>query len=177
MFGPRQSVSQRTYWASPWSPGKPRKDAKSVAARSDHGIYHRGANTSGLKGPGRSCCFHKALFTGERQMRRAKTRLSLAVVALFASVAPSVSVDAAVIIKTFRCTICVTDSKHPDDCKYVEADGRAVVSEDALLGLEGELGQGATIMMATSRGAATPSGDQARHRRRHSDQHQPSPQE
>jgi hypothetical protein len=108
-------------------------------------------------------------------MRRPKTRLSSTVVALIASVACAGSVNAAVIIKTFRCTICVTDTRHPDACKNVEADGHAIVSEDALQGLEGELGQGATIMMATSRSAATPSGDQEHHRRRHSDQ--TSPQE
>ncbi len=93
-------------------------------------------------------------------MTKAVLRLSFSAVAAFAL---GDSSSAAVIIKTVRCAICVTDTKHPDACKHISADGSVVVSEDALQSLEGETGQGATIMPATT--AATPE----RHRRRHSD--------
>ena len=107
-------------------------------------------------------------------MPRTKTGLWLAIVALSALVAGVGAADAAVIIKTVLCAICVTDTKHPDACKDVTADGRVVVSEDVLKGLEGELGEGATIMMATSKRPAPPSGNQER-RRRHLDQDQLPP--
>jgi len=94
--------------------------------------------------------FEEPPVRGERQMRGAKAKLSLTVIALLASTAFISSADAAVIIKTIRCAICVTDTTHPNACKNVPADGRVVVSEDAMQGLEGELGQGATIMEATS---------------------------
>jgi hypothetical protein len=96
-------------------------------------------------------------------MGKAKTRISLSALAVFAFVDP---VGAAVIIKTVRVTICVTDAKHPDACKPVAADGRLVVSEDALESLEGELGQGATIMEVAGKGVAPPGAE--RHGRHHS---------
>ncbi len=100
-------------------------------------------------------------------MRTTKARIGSAVVALAAFSALSDAAGAAVIIKSFRCTICVTDTKRPDDCKSIAADGKVVVSEEALQGLEGEIGQGATIMHAAA--AAAPAAHE-RHRHRHSDQ-------
>jgi hypothetical protein len=103
-------------------------------------------------------------------MRGAKAKLSLMAITLLASVAIIGSANAAVIIKTIRCAICVTDTTHPNACKNVPADGRVVVSEDAMQGLEGELGQGATIMEATS--ATKPASER---RRRHSLEDQTPP--
>jgi hypothetical protein len=102
-------------------------------------------------------------------MRKAKAAIGVAALTVFAFGAIAGSADAAVIIKTIRVTICVTDIKHPDACKNVAADGHVVVSEDALESLEGELGQGATIMEAAGKGAA-PSGAQERHGHHHSQQ-------
>jgi hypothetical protein len=100
-------------------------------------------------------------------MGKVKAGIHLAALAVFVFAAPA---NAAVIIKTIRVAICVTDAKHPDACKNVAADGRLVVSEDALESLEGELGQGATIMEAAGKGAATPGAE--RHGRHHSQQDQ-----
>jgi hypothetical protein len=101
-------------------------------------------------------------------MRNVKAGIGLAALSVVALVG---SADAAVIIKTVRTAICVTDIKHPDACKNVPADGHVVVSEDAMEGLEGELGQGATIMEAASN-RAVPSGA---HERGH--RHQSEPQQ
>jgi hypothetical protein len=95
-----------------------------------------------------------------------KVGIGLAALAIFGF---SASADAAVIIKTIRVAICVTDTKHPDGCKTVPADGHVVVSEDAMEGLEGELGQGATVMEAASNRAA-PSGAHERGRRHQQEQ-------
>ena len=100
-------------------------------------------------------------------MRRVKLEISLAALAALAFCAGPT--NAAVIIKTVCCSICVTDTKHPDACKKISADGGVVVSEDALQGLEGELGQGATIMQA---GAAASPGAQQRGRRHRQGQDQ-----
>ena len=53
--------------------------------------------------------------------------------------------SAAVLIKTFHVTIRVTGEKHPDGCKNVAADGRVVVSDDAMEWLDGKTGEAATI--------------------------------
>jgi len=104
-------------------------------------------------------------------MEKAKAGINLAALAVLAFAALADAANAAVIIKTIRVTICITDTKHPDACKNVAADGHVVVSEDAMEGLEGELGQGATIMEVAGKGAA-PSGAQERHGRHHSQQDQ-----
>jgi hypothetical protein len=104
-------------------------------------------------------------------MRRETIQLRW-VAAWFALIALAGSAQAAVFIKTNRVTICVTDTKHPDACKKTSADGSAVVSEDALESLQGELGQGASIMEATA--ATRPQGGQGRHHR-HSEDDQAAP--
>jgi hypothetical protein len=73
--------------------------------------------------------------------------------------------DAAVIIKTFQFAICVTGAKHPDGCKNVAADAQVVVSDEAVRGLEGKIGQGATIMAVPDKDAASPSSTETRRRR------------
>jgi len=97
-----------------------------------------------------------------------KTASSLPIVALLALAGYPSSANATVIIKTFRFAICVTGAKHPDDCKNVGADARVVVSDDAMQGLDGMIGQGATIMAVPDKNAALPSSGQSR-RHRHQD--------
>ncbi len=101
-------------------------------------------------------------------MRTVKTANCLPIMALLALAAYPGPADATVIIKTFRFAICVTGAKQPDGCKSVAADAHVVVSDQAMEGLDGMIGQGATIMAVPDKGAASPpSGDT--HRRRHQD--------
>ena len=85
--------------------------------------------------------------------------------AILALVAFPRSAGATVIIKTFRFSICVTGEKHPDGCKKAHADAHLVVPDSQMEDLDGEVGQGATIMAPPS-GAAAPSepGRRGRHR-------------
>lgn len=98
-------------------------------------------------------------------MRRVKIANSLPIVALLALAAYPGSADATVIIKTFRFAICVTGAKQPDGCKSVGADAHVVVSDQAMEGLDGMIGQGATITAVPDKGAAPPSSGENRRRR------------
>ena len=103
-------------------------------------------------------------------MRRMKIEIAICIVALLAQLGFPGGADATVIIKTFHVAICVTGAKHPDACAKVPADGRVVVSDDAMEWLDGKIGQGATIEAVTQK-AAAPSGGQG-HRHRHQDDSQ-----
>jgi hypothetical protein len=92
----------------------------------------------------------------------------LPILALFALAGCPCSANATEIIKTLRFAICVPGAKHPNDCKNVGADAHVVVSDDAMEGLDGRIGQGATIMAVPDKGAASPSSGQTR-RHRHQD--------
>src|ERR1700691_1978397 len=72
--------------------------------------------------------------------------------------------NAAVLIKTFHVTICVTGEKHPDGCKNVAADGRVVVSDDAMEWLDGKTGEAATIEAVDAKAAAPSGQGHRRHR-------------
>jgi hypothetical protein len=97
-----------------------------------------------------------------------KMNNAICVTALLAQVGFPGGANATVIIKTFHVAICVTGEKTPDGCKKVPADGRAVVSDDAMEWLDGKIGQGATIESATQK-AAAPSSGGGGHRHRHQD--------
>ena len=101
-------------------------------------------------------------------MRRMKIEGALSVVALLALVGFPGGADATVIIKTFQVAICVTGEKHPDACKKVPADGRVVVSDEAMEWLDGKIGEGATIEAVTNKPATPSSGGQG-HRHHHDD--------
>lgn len=97
-------------------------------------------------------------------MRRMKIEIAICVAALLAQLGFPGGANATVIIKTFHVSICVTGEKTPDGCKKVPADGRVVVSDDAMEWLDGKIGQGATIESATPKAAAPSSGQGHRHR-------------
>jgi hypothetical protein len=97
-------------------------------------------------------------------MRRTGIESALCSAALLAVFGWPGGANAAVIIKTFHVTICVTGEKHPDGCKNVVADGHVVVSDDAMEWLDGKIGQGATIEAITQKPAAPSSGQGHRHR-------------
>ena len=84
--------------------------------------------------------------------------------------------NAAVLIKTFQFAVCVTGAKHPDACKGSGADASVVVSDEAMDGLEGKIGQGATIVELPPKGMAPKSGGQEHHLRRHGGGPSPDPQ-
>jgi hypothetical protein len=98
-------------------------------------------------------------------MRR--TKIAICVMAVLAEVGFPGAANATVIIKTFQVAICVTGEKTPDACKKVPADGRVVVSDDAMEWLDGKIGQGATIEAATQK--AAPLGGQGHRHRRQDD--------
>ena len=98
-------------------------------------------------------------------MPRMKIEIAACVMALLAEAGFPGEAEATVIIKTFHVAICVTGQKTPDACKKVPADGRVVVSDDAMEWLDGKIGQGATIESATPKAAAPSSGQGHRHRR------------
>src|SRR5277367_4839984 len=83
-------------------------------------------------------------------MRRMKIEGALSVMALPALVGFTGGANATVIIKTFQVAICVIGEKHPDACKKVPADGRLVVSDEAIEWLDGKVGEGATIEAVTN---------------------------
>lgn len=93
-------------------------------------------------------------------MRTMKIESAICAVALLAPLGFPGGANATVIIKTFQVAICVTGEKHPDACKKVPADGRVVVSDDAMEWLDGKIGQGATIEAVTNKPAAPSSGGQ-----------------
>ena len=98
----------------------------------------------------------------------------LAAIAILAFVAFPQSGGATVIIKTFRFSICVTGEKHPDGCKNAHADAHLVVPDDQMEDLDGEVGQGATIMAPSRPGQSAPG--QSMHRgRRHQNDAAPQP--
>ena len=97
-------------------------------------------------------------------MRRMKIERATGVVALLAQVGFPGAADATVVIKTFHVEICVTGEKTPDACKKVPADGRVVVSDDAMEWLDGKIGQAASIEAVRERGAAPAKGEGHRHR-------------
>ena len=98
----------------------------------------------------------------------------LSAIAIFAFVGLPQSASAAVIIKTFRFSICVTGEKHPDGCKNTHADAHLVVPDDQMEDLDGEVGQGATIMAPSSSGGSAP-GQPAHRGRRHQNEAAPQP--
>jgi hypothetical protein len=98
----------------------------------------------------------------------------LSAIAILAFVAPPQSACATVIIKTFRFSICVTGEKHPDGCKSAHADAHLVVSDDQMEDLDGEIGQGATIMAPSSSGGSAP-GQPAHRGRKHQNEAAPQP--
>ena len=104
-------------------------------------------------------------------MRTKKIEGALSVMALLALVGSPGGANAAVIIKTFHVAICVTGEKHPDACKKVTADGRVVISDDAMEWLDGKVGEAATIEAVTNEPAAPSSGGQG-HRHHHEDTQQ-----
>jgi hypothetical protein len=97
-------------------------------------------------------------------MRRTGIAGALCLAAAFAAFGWPGGANAAVIIKTFHVTICVTGEKHPDGCKNVAADGRVVVSDDAMEWLDGKTGEAATIEAVGAK--ATSSSGQAHRRHR-----------
>ena len=103
-------------------------------------------------------------------MRRMKIESAICVMALPALLGFPAGADATVIIKTFHVAICVAGEKNPDACKKVPADGRVVVSDDAMEWLDGKVGQGATIESVTQKAVAPSSG--GGHRHRHQDDSQ-----
>ena len=98
----------------------------------------------------------------------------LSALATSALVAAPHSAGATVIIKTFRFSICVTGEKHPDGCKSAHADAHLVVSDDQMEDLDGEIGQGATIMAPSSSGGSAP-GQPVHRGRRHQNEAAPQP--
>jgi hypothetical protein len=92
-------------------------------------------------------------------MSKCRTAGPLSAIAILAFVASPHSADATVIIKTFRFSICVTGEKHPDGCKNAHADAHLVVPDSQMEDLDGEVGQGATIM-APSRPGESPRANQ-----------------
>ena len=97
-------------------------------------------------------------------MRRFKLTSLLPIVVTFAGY--PCSATATVIIKTFQFSICVTGAKHPDACKNVDADAHVVVSDEKMESLDSRIGQAASIMPASGKGAApAPNGED--HHRRH----------
>jgi hypothetical protein len=94
-------------------------------------------------------------------------------IAIFAFVGLPQSARATVIIKTFRFSICVTGEKHPDGCKNAHADAHLVVPDDQMEDLDGEVGQGATIMAPPS-GVTAPS-EPGRRGRHHQNEGAPQP--
>ena len=95
-------------------------------------------------------------------------------IAIVAVVCLPRSAGATVIIKTFRFSICVTGEKHPDGCKSAHADAHLVVPDDHMEDLDGEIGQGATIMAPSSSGGSAP-GQPAHRGRRHQNEAAPQP--
>jgi hypothetical protein len=80
---------------------------------------------------------------------------------------PSGVAGAAVLIKTFQFAICVTGAKHPDACKNSGADASVVVSDEAMEGLDGKIGQGASIVALAPKGAIPRPNDGDHHRHAH----------
>ena len=103
-------------------------------------------------------------------MRRRKFANSLSIVVTLALVGYPCSAGAAVIIKTFQVSICVTGPKHPDACKNAGANAQFVVSEDQMESLESQVGQAASIMAFPAKGGSTPASRQDRHQHHHQDQ-------
>jgi hypothetical protein len=101
-------------------------------------------------------------------MRTKKIEGARSVLALLALIGFPGGANATVIIKTFHVAICVTGEKNPDACKKIAADGRVVVSDEAMEWLDGKIGQGATIEAVTNKPAAPSSGGQG-HRHHHED--------
>jgi hypothetical protein len=98
----------------------------------------------------------------------------LSAIAIFAVVGLPQSAGATVIIKTFRFSICVTGEKHPDGCKNAHADAHLVVPDDQMEDLDGEVGQGATIMAPSSSSGSAP-GQPAHRGRKHQNEAAPQP--
>jgi hypothetical protein len=98
----------------------------------------------------------------------------LSVLAISAFVAFPHSAGATVIIKTFRFSICVTGEKHPDGCKKAHADAQLVVPDNQMEDLDGEVGQGASIMPPSSSGGSAPA-QPAHHGRHHQNEAAPQP--
>lgn len=97
----------------------------------------------------------------------------LSVLAVLAFAAFPRSAGATVIIKTFRFSICVTGEKHPDGCKKAHADAQLVIPDSQMEDLDGEVGQGASIMAPSSGAPAT--SEPGRHGRRHQNEAAPQP--
>jgi hypothetical protein len=85
----------------------------------------------------------------------------------FALVGYSPSASATVIIKTFQFSICVTGAKNPDACKNVGADAHVVVSDEKMESLDSKIGQAASIMAVSGKGALSAPSREDRHQHRH----------
>jgi hypothetical protein len=103
-------------------------------------------------------------------MRRHRFASSLPILATLALAGFLCSADAAVLIKTFQVSICVTGTKHPDACKNPGADAQLVVSEDQMESLDRQVGQAASIMTFPPKGGSTPAGRQERRQHHRQDQ-------
>jgi len=88
----------------------------------------------------------------------------LGVLYLLASPGGVTDASAAVLIRSFQFSVCVTDTKHPDGCKSASADVTVVVSEEKMETLKEEVGQGASIEMVLPKGYALPAATQTRRR-------------
>lgn len=100
-------------------------------------------------------------------MRRLKLATWLPIVAAFALAGCPCSANATVIVKTFQFSICVTGTKHPDGCKNVGADAQVVISDDKMESLDSRIGQAASIMAPSGKGAVSSPGDEDRHQHHH----------
>jgi hypothetical protein len=58
-------------------------------------------------------------------------------------------------------------TKHPDACKNVGADTQVVISDDKMESLDSRIGQAASIMAVTGKGAISSPGGEDRHQRHH----------
>jgi hypothetical protein len=104
-----------------------------------------------------------AVSIGDAMIRLWALRI-LAALCVLAAASGVGGASAAVLIRSFQFTVCVTDAKHPDGCKSADADATVIVSEDKMETLKGEVGQGASIEMVLPKGYALPSPTQTRHR-------------
>jgi hypothetical protein len=117
----------------------------------------------------------EAIRRQEFSMSKCRIASPLSTIAILAFVASPPSAGATVIIKTFSFSICVTGEKqHPDGCRNAHADAHLVIPDNQMEDLDGEVGQGATIMAPSSSGGSAP-GQPAHHGRHHQNEAAPQP--
>jgi hypothetical protein len=100
-------------------------------------------------------------------MPRPKLAIFLRVAASLACAIVLCPANAAVIIKTFDFSICVTGTKQPDGCKSAGADAHVVVTDEQMEHLDGKIGQGATIAAIPKKGEPLPQGGKGLHQHHH----------